>query len=142
VTTAHRPLTRAAFIKTLDSSATAAAAKTVFDVKGLAKLKDTFALMDRNGPELTDPIKHAQACRHVLLHAAADIDEDLLPGTRDVSDLLSDPKEVFGPSFEKPTSITQQIMLRKDRNQFTAAEDNLVLRGVVSHKLLFCWRCC
>ena len=67
----------------------------------------------------------------LLRHAGANYDESYIPETRDLAQLVSDPKEVFGPNFQPPTNIPQQIQLRKNRNHFTAAEDNLVLRGVV-----------
>jgi hypothetical protein len=67
----------------------------------------------------------------LLRHAGANYDELYIPGTHDMAELVSDAKEVFGPNFQPPTTIPQQIQLRKNRIHFTAAEDNLVLRGVV-----------
>ena len=60
----------------------------------------------------------------------------LLPGKVDLSQIVSDANEVFGQDFVPPTSIPQQIVLRRNRNQFTAAEDNLILRGVV--RVVYC----
>jgi hypothetical protein len=71
-----------------------------------------------------------------LEQAGAKIDDSLLPGKRDLHEIVSDAREVFGQDFVPPTSIPQQIILRRNRNQFTAAEDNLVLRGVVRIVLL------
>lgn len=72
----------------------------------------------------------------MLEQAGAKIDDSLLPGKRDLHEIVSDAREVFGQDFVPPTSIPQQIILRRNRNQFTAAEDNLVLRGVVRIALL------
>lgn len=59
-------------------------------------------------------------------------DASWLPGARDFTELLSQPKEVFGENFQgPPLSWEQALALKRDRNQFTAAEDSLVFRGVV-----------
>ena len=75
----------------------------------------------------------------LLRHAGANYDESYVPGSRDMAELVCDAMEVFGPNFQPPTTIPQQIQLRKNRNHFTAAEDNLVLRGVV--RLCICIIC-
>jgi hypothetical protein len=66
-------------------------------------------------------------------HTAArgDWDPSWLPGAREYSTLLSQPKEVFGEIFQPPCRPDQIHTLKRDRNQFTAAEDSLVFRGVV-----------
>ena len=68
----------------------------------------------------------------LLRQAGTKYEESFIPGARDVSELVCHAKEVFGDDFEPPTTIAQQVQLRKNRNVFTAAEDNLLLRGVVS----------
>ena len=60
----------------------------------------------------------------------ASIDPNLLPGCRDVSENFVDAKEIFDNDFIAPCTATQESILRKNRNFFTAGEDNLVLRGV------------
>ena len=74
----------------------------------------------------------------MLTAAAADFDESWLPDApqREYSDLLSQPKEFFGQDFTPPCSLEQISLLKRDRNQFTAAEDSLVFRGVVRTELL------
>jgi hypothetical protein len=52
---------------------------------------------------------------------------------------LSYPEEVLGQPVKLPLSRDDQIVLRKNRNQFSAAEDNLILRGVVRSFNLFFW---
>lgn len=135
-TSTERRLTRSAFYQTLqDPNATRT---TTFDVRGLARLEATFAVMDNTyskkkvpgALDILAPLDHAEACRMVFRHAGAKYDERLLPGVGDVSFVLSEPKEVFGAGFFPPATEEQQLGLRRNRNQFTAAEDNLVLRGV------------
>ena len=59
------------------------------------------------------------------------MEESFLPGVQDFAELVSSPKEVFGLDFEPPCNDEfQRRKLLKDRNQFTAAEDSLVFRGV------------
>jgi hypothetical protein len=67
--------------------------------------------------------------------ARGDWDPSWLPGAREYSELLSQPKEVFGESFQPPCRPDQIHTLKRDRNQFTAAEDSLVFRGVVRFKV-------
>lgn len=66
-------------------------------------------------------------------HVGADYDKSLIPGELDLFEILTNPSEVFGVSVEgeRKTTPQQQLQLRKNRGQFTAAEDNLLLRGVV-----------
>lgn len=65
----------------------------------------------------------------MLKEVGAEINEDVLPG-RDVSTAFCDVREFLGPDFEAPCSLQEQVVLRKNRNLFSSAEDNLVLRGV------------
>ena len=128
----NKRLTRSAFHSLQESTN----AHTIFDVDGLYSLKQTFQTIDhcgtkREGFDILEPVQHADACRMLLEQAGAKIDEKLLPGKRDVSQLVCEAREVFGNDFKPPATIPQQIQLRKNRNQFTAAEDNLILRGVV-----------
>ena len=60
----------------------------------------------------------------------ASIDPDLIPGCRDISENFVDAKEIFDDDFTAPCNAIQESILRKNRNFFTAGEDNLVLRGV------------
>jgi hypothetical protein len=68
----------------------------------------------------------------LLQLSSADIDPTLLPGVKDLSQLLTDAREVFGDDFVPPFSDAQIEMLMKEKDIFTAGEDNLVRRGVVS----------
>jgi hypothetical protein len=74
----------------------------------------------------------------VMQQAGAKIEEPMLPGVSDISLTLTDPKEVFGNEVSDFATDDQKLRLRKNRNQFTAAEDNLVLRGVVRPVDLIC----
>ena len=58
------------------------------------------------------------------------MDPNLVPGCRDVSENFVDVKEIFDHDFVTPCTAAQESILRKNRNFFTAGEDNLVLRGV------------
>lgn len=132
----NRRLTRSAFHSLSESTN----AQTIFDVDGLYSLKQTFFTIDhcgarqQEGLDILQPVQHFDACRQLLEQAGAKIHEGLLPGKTDIGNALCDPKEVFGEHYTPPTSIPQQIQLRKNRNQFTAAEDNLILRGVVRRR--------
>jgi hypothetical protein len=75
-----------------------------------------------------------EACKALLDEAAGtEYDKAWLPDApdREYSELLSQPKEFYGSDFTPPSSKEQVAMLKRDRNQFTAAEDSLVFRGVV-----------
>jgi Myb-like DNA-binding domain len=65
-----------------------------------------------------------------LNFSEASIDPNLIPGCRDISENFVDAKEIFDDDFAAHCSPTQESILRKNRNFFTAGEDNLVLRGV------------
>jgi hypothetical protein len=128
-----RRLTRAAFTKTLQTGQRVN--NTCFDVKGLSQLQHTFSILDKSsGVDLNilDPIEHGDACKLLLEQAGAEIEETAIPASLDVSTVLSDPTEFFGADFKGECTTSQNVALRRDRNQFTSAEDNLVLRGVVS----------
>ena len=75
--------------------------------------------------------RHGRACEILLRHARADYDRNLIPGYRELSHLLTYPSEIMGREEGMPMSDEQQKSLRSNRPQFTAAEDNLLLRGVV-----------
>ena len=74
--------------------------------------------------------QYTAACRSILEAAEASSDADILPGTRDLSVNFSFPREYLGEFFKKPCDEEQSIFLLKNKNFFTAGEDNLVLRGV------------
>lgn len=65
-----------------------------------------------------------------MRYSEATIDPILIPGSRDVSENFVDATEFFGEGFRPPCNVQQESILRKNRNYFTAGEDNLVLRGV------------
>jgi hypothetical protein len=131
-----RRLTRAQFTKALLEQ-NEGQAKTVFDIKGLSKLKDTFNMIDKSvegvqkgDDNILEVEKNAKACEQVFSQCGAAIDRDLIPGSRDVSTNFVDTKEYFGSEFKAPCTTQEEMLLRRNRNLFTAGEDNLVLRGV------------
>lgn len=133
----YRRLTRAAFTRTLQTGHKMNS--TCFDVKGLNLLSSTFNTLDKtSGTDMNilDPAEHGEACKLLLDKAGAEVDESAIPGLVDVSTTLSDPTEFFGTNFNGECVAAQNVALRKDRMQFTAAEDNLVLRGVVSSLMM------
>jgi hypothetical protein len=88
---------------------------------------------------------HSEACRLVLKDAGANIEEQLLPGTTDLSESYSQLEEHFPNivgNFKPPCTQEQESFLRKNRNLFTSGEDNLVSlenEGTSRHvTLLFC----
>jgi len=69
----------------------------------------------------------------LLRHARADYETRIIPGRRDLTEVVTYPMEV---THGKPTlTVEHEIQLRRNRYQFTAVEDNLLLRGVVSISL-------
>jgi Myb-like DNA-binding domain len=144
-------------------SSAASAIRTAFDIPGLVKLNETFAIIDasvetfskdnnnnNNHPNsnsnehdecniLKASTTHAQACQNVLQNAGANVHEEMLPAGRDLAENFTSITETLGiddndddNSYRPPITITpqQELALRKNRNLFTAAEDNLILRGV------------
>jgi hypothetical protein len=134
-------------------------ATTIFGVRGLARLDETFsaidnsisAYSDQNGVETAGSVPmrpinsrmidvdnifcepdHGRACEMLLHHARADYDRNLIPGYKDLSNILPYPSEMMDNDSGMPMSREQQKLLRQNKLQFTAAEDNLLLRGVVS----------
>ena len=141
-----------------ESSNSILGAATVFGVKGLARLNETFAVIDNslseysnkisvciNAPPLTRttlPIQdsenvflephHGRACELLLNRAKADYNKDLIPEYKDLATMLTYPAEVDGGEKGGPLNENEKLCLRQNKHQFTAAEDNLILRGVVS----------
>jgi len=135
----------------MESSNSTLGASTVFGVRGLSRLNETFDAIDNSISGFSDqdgqmkpavPVQeadniffeqhHGRACEMLLRHARADYDRNFIPGYRDLSHILTYPSEVMGDEAGMPMSQEQQRLLRHSRLQFTAAEDNLLLRGVVS----------
>ncbi|KAL3794951.1 hypothetical protein HJC23_004328 [Cyclotella cryptica] len=77
---------------------------------------------------------HGEACQLLLKHAGAEVDASLVPGSVDLGDLLTHAPEAFAEpeKVNRPLTKTQRLELRKNKNQFTAGEDNLILRGVLA----------
>ncbi|KAL7580151.1 hypothetical protein ACA910_012907 [Epithemia clementina (nom. ined.)] len=132
-------LTRSQFHRTLiEQSKAEQVANTVFDIRGLLKLDDTFSLIDKSvqhddnndQAQLLEIESNKEACEYVLNATQQTFDPTLIPESRDVSENFCNPQEFFGPSFKPPCSENQQTVCRRNRNLFTAGEDNLVLRGV------------
>ena len=132
-------LTRAQFQKSL-KELSQGAARTVFDIPGISNLSDTFALIDKSvqatgeqEPEeqvLLEADSAEDACKMVLEKAKAAYDPSIVPGSRDLSLNFSDAREYCGDDFTPPCSSQQDLLFRRNRNLFSAGEDNLVLRGV------------
>ena len=135
----------------MESSNSTLGASTVFGVRGLPRLNETFDAIDNSISGFSDqdgqmkpavPVQeadniffeqhHGRASEMLLRHARADYDRNFIPGYRDLSHILTYPSEVMGDEAGMPMSQEQQRLLRHSRLQFTAAEDNLLLRGVVS----------
>lgn len=137
-------------------------AATIFGVRGLARLDETFSAIDNSISAYSDqmgvetgstsmrPIHgrpdsdvdnifcepdHGRACEMLLHHARADYDRSLIPGYRDLAQVLTYPSEIMGNEVGMPMSQEQQKFLRQNKLQFTTAEDNLLLRGVVSDNI-------
>lgn len=152
---------------------------SVFDIRGLARLRETFSAIDNSvkevrmeeskersngGINILHPAavslfvvsmidlsvgealsvlfgcrvsiytQHGEACELLLKHAGAEVDASLVPGSVDLGDLLTHAPEAFAEpeKVNRPLTKSQRLELRKNKNQFTAGEDNLILRGVVS----------
>jgi len=121
---------------------------SVFDVRGLSRLKETFSALDNSvkdiqmgrekgknedGINILAPDVHGKACEVLLKHAKAEIDTDYLPGGRpDLGACLTHAPEAFEEPDKvgRPLTKKQEAELRRNRHTFTAGEDNLILRGV------------
>eukprot|EP00804_Cyclotella_cryptica_P003787 CCRYP_008928-RB/>CCRYP_008928-RB protein AED:0.16 eAED:0.12 QI:0/0.54/0.5/1/0.54/0.41/12/11630/1488 len=108
---------------------------SVFDIRGLARLRETFSAIDNSVNEVRmeeSKEGHGEACQLLLKHAGAEVDASLVPGSVDLGDLLTHAPEAFAEpeKVNRPLTKTQRLELRKNKNQFTAGEDNLILRGV------------
>ena len=125
---------------------------TSFDVKGLSKLESSFASIDSSVDaaaaqrsynaaaaaalsRLTDynvltEEDNGDACEILLRRAGAHYDKKILPGRPGLIDHMTYPKELLGPKFTPPADSYQEEQMRRNRNQFTSGEDNLILRGV------------
>ena len=131
-------LTRAQFQKSL-KELSRGAARTVFDIPGISDLQDTFELIDKSVQADEDETEEhflletesvEDACKFVLDRANAVYDSAIVPGARDLSFNFSDAREYCGEDFVPPCNSTHDLLFRRNRNLFTAGEDNLVLRGV------------
>jgi len=120
---------------------------SVFDVRGLARLRETFSALDnsvkdiqmgrekgknKDGINILAPDLHGKACETLLKHARAEIDTDYLPGRPDLGRCLTHAPEAFEEpdKVNRPLTKKQEAELRKNRHTFSAGEDNLILRGV------------
>ena len=79
----------------------------------------------------------------MLKHAGAEVNETLVPGRVNLSDLFTHAPEAFTEPDKVSAALTtaQQKELRKNKNQYTTGEDNLILRGVVSALYSFVKMC-
>eukprot|EP00581_Thalassiosira_minuscula_P006248 CAMPEP_0183745226 /NCGR_PEP_ID=MMETSP0737-20130205/66131_1 /TAXON_ID=385413 /ORGANISM="Thalassiosira miniscula, Strain CCMP1093" /LENGTH=1010 /DNA_ID=CAMNT_0025980885 /DNA_START=93 /DNA_END=3124 /DNA_ORIENTATION=+ len=120
---------------------------SVFYVRGLARLKETFSALDnsvndikmgrekgnnKDGFNILAPDQHGKACETLLKHARAEICTEYLPGRPDLGKCLTHAPEAFDEpdKVNRPLTKKQEAELRKSRHAFTAGEDNLILRGV------------
>ena len=111
----------------IDSSVDAAASRRQYSAVSAAKL---LAKMQGDDHNILEPPDNGDACELLLRQAGANYAKEMIPGWVDPSQHLSYPQELLGEDFEFPMSKPLQILLRKNRNHFTSAEDNLILRGV------------
>ena len=88
--------------------------------------------------------QHGKACENLLTLSGSDVDPACIPGRAgsDAGELLTHAPEAFpGPTAQaapagttgrvgRPLTPAQVTALRRNRNLFTAGEDNLILRGV------------
>ena len=67
------------------------------------------------------------------------MDEQLVPGKTDLCELFTHTPEAFAEPEKVNTVLTkaQRLELRRNKSQFTAGEDNLILRGVVSLVVIY-----
>ncbi|CAB9501747.1 expressed unknown protein [Seminavis robusta] len=132
----QRRLTRAAFSKSLQQHASNR--KSVFNIKGLQNLQETFQALDRSIGTEIEPSQarygeeepYTRVCRRMLQHSEADYEEHLIPGKRDVSELVTSSQEYLGDDFQAPMTDEQERFFRRFKSIFTSGEDNLLLRGV------------
>eukprot|EP00559_Dactyliosolen_fragilissimus_P004084 CAMPEP_0184860388 /NCGR_PEP_ID=MMETSP0580-20130426/5288_1 /TAXON_ID=1118495 /ORGANISM="Dactyliosolen fragilissimus" /LENGTH=1649 /DNA_ID=CAMNT_0027357477 /DNA_START=36 /DNA_END=4985 /DNA_ORIENTATION=+ len=116
---------------------------TTFGLQGLSRLHETFSAIDNsvnarnihnfltgNEVNILVPSKHEEACELLLRHARADYCESSLPCHLNLSQFLSYPAESTRDQKCRDLDEEEEIESRRNRNQFTTAEDNLLLRGV------------
>ncbi|KAL3794957.1 hypothetical protein HJC23_004334 [Cyclotella cryptica] len=77
---------------------------------------------------VSSTVKRANCCSNTRSRSRC----KLSPGSVDLGDLLTHAPEAFAEpeKVNRPLTKTQRLELRKNKNQFTAGEDNLILRGV------------
>lgn len=165
-TEGNKRLTRSAFTKTLiareieaepvsgEIRAPTRQRVSVFEVRGLARLRETFTAIDtsvkdiyitrdkskrtKDSVNILNPCSHGNACNILLNHAKAEVDPNYVPGQFELYHSLTHAPEVFSDlgldpikmKVKAPLTKEYKLQLRKSRNQFTAGEDNLILRGV------------
>ena len=83
---------------------------------------------------LTLQLQNGRACELLLQLVGADYYTEFIPEFNTISHSLTYPKEISQQEVEDELIFTRidEMKLRCSKAQFTAAEDNLVLRGVVS----------
>lgn len=125
-------LTRAQFTKTLQQRQLQPHFETIFHVPGLSRLNETFERIDKLcvvGESFTDD-SNAVTCRNILEEAGAVVANEWLPDGQDLAENFVDIQSILGPNFQMPCTLEQRQLLKRNRNLFTAGEDNLLLRGV------------
>ena len=113
-----------------EAAVAAAAAAAGITIDGKDRDYEMTQKNDEGEEHLLDMFSTEKACMLVLKKAKAKYDKRLVPGVGDVSKNFVDPTEYLGPHFVPPCDRDEETMFRRNRNLFTAGEDNLILRGV------------
>jgi len=124
---------------------------SVFAIRGLSHLKETFTALDNSVDSVKDTHlmgrgrgkgndeinilaleEHGKACEALLKHAGSDINKRYLPPPSDLGEVFTHVPEIFedANSVKRPLTKKQEAELRRNKHSFTAGEDNLILRGV------------
>ena len=129
-------LTRTKFQQSLQELSQGTA-QTVFDIPGISTLSETYNFMDgcvqadeNESHFILETESTEAACKFVLDRSKCVYDASIVPGVRDLSYNFTNPKEYCGEDFKPPCNATDDLLFRRNRNLFSAGEDNLVLRGV------------
>ena len=112
---------------------------SVFDIRGLSRLKEAFAHLDKcsglvqlkvNQNNILSIPNHGDACESLLRHTGSHINKVLVPGRTKLTELFSNRSEISDTHLSTSLSDEDKLQLMRNRNIFTSSEDNLVLRGV------------
>ena len=112
---------------------------SVFDMRGLSRLKEAFSHLDNCSGSIQLAAKldnilsipsHGDACESLLKRTGANVIKALVPGRTELTELFSNMSEISENSSSTSLNENEKLQLMRDRSTFTSSEDNLVLRGV------------